>query len=88
MRINALAPGSIATQGLREEEYAKMQVDDYESQQVKDIPAHRLGSPDEVAAMTLFLSSPAAAYINGSVLVGDGAQSLGPWTDGWDPEVP
>jgi hypothetical protein len=38
--------------------------------------------------MTLFLSSPAAAYINGSVLVGDGAQSLGPWTDGWDPELP
>jgi NAD(P)-dependent dehydrogenase (short-subunit alcohol dehydrogenase family) len=86
VRINALAPGSIATQGLREEEYAKMQVSDYESQQVRDIPAHRLGSPEEVAAMTVFLCSPAAAYINGSVLVGDGAQSLGPWTDGWDPE--
>jgi NAD(P)-dependent dehydrogenase (short-subunit alcohol dehydrogenase family) len=87
VRINALAPGSIETQGLREEEYAKMQVADYEAQQIRDIPAHRLGTPDEVAAMTLFLCSPAAAYINGSVLVGDGAQSLGPWTDGWDPEV-
>jgi NAD(P)-dependent dehydrogenase (short-subunit alcohol dehydrogenase family) len=88
VRINALAPGSIATQGLREEEYAKMEVSDYESQQIRDIPAHRLGTPDEVAAMTVFLCSPAAAYINGAVLVGDGAQSLGPWTDGWDPELP
>jgi NAD(P)-dependent dehydrogenase (short-subunit alcohol dehydrogenase family) len=88
VRVNALAPGSIATRGLREEEYAKMQVADYEAQQVRDIPAHRLGTAEEVAAMTLFLCSPAAAYINGAVLVGDGAQSLGPWTDGWDPEVP
>jgi NAD(P)-dependent dehydrogenase (short-subunit alcohol dehydrogenase family) len=88
VRVNALAPGSIATQGLREEEYAKMQVSDYESQQIRDIPCHRLGTPEEVAAMTVFLCSPAAAYINGAVLVGDGAQSLGAWTDGWDPEIP
>lgn len=87
VRVNALAPGSIATQGLREEEYAKMQLPDYEAQQIRDIPAHRLGTPEEVAAMTVFLCSPAAAYVNGSVLVGDGAQSLGPWTDGWDPEL-
>jgi NAD(P)-dependent dehydrogenase (short-subunit alcohol dehydrogenase family) len=88
VRVNALAPGSIATRGLREKEYAKMQVADYEQQQIRDIPAHRLGTPEEVAAMTIFLCSPAAAYVNGAVLVGDGAQFLGPWTDGWDPEVP
>jgi NAD(P)-dependent dehydrogenase (short-subunit alcohol dehydrogenase family) len=88
VRINALAPGSIATQGLREEEYAKSEVGDYETIQTNDIPAHRLGTPDEVAAMTVFLTSPAAAYINGSVLVGDGAQYLGPWSDMFDPETP
>ena len=85
--INALAPGSIATQGLREEEYAHSELDDYEAQQVKDIPAHRLGTPEEVAAMCLFLCSPAARYINGSVLVADGGQYLGPWTDMFDPEA-
>lgn len=85
--VNALAPGSIATQGLREEEYAHAEQDDYESQQISDIPAHRLGTPEEVAAMCLFLCSPAARYMNGSVLVADGGQYLGPWTDMFDPEV-
>lgn len=86
VRINALAPGSVATQGLREEEYAKAAMSDYESIQVKDIPAHRLGLPEEVAATTAFLCSPAAAYINGAAIIADGAQYLGPWTDMWDVE--
>ena len=85
--VNALAPGSIATRGLREEEYARAEIDDYEAVNVRDIPAHRLGTADEVAAMTLYLCSPAGRYVNGSALVMDGAQSLGPWTDMFDPEV-
>lgn len=85
--INALAPGSIATEGLREEEYAKAEMADYESQQIKDIPAHRLGTPEEVAAMSIFLCSPAARYINGASLIADGGQYLGPWTDMFDPEA-
>ncbi len=85
--INALAPGSIATEGLREEEYAKAEMADYETQQIQDIPAHRLGTPEEVAAMSIFLCSPAAKYINGASLIADGGQYLGPWTDMFDPEV-
>jgi NAD(P)-dependent dehydrogenase (short-subunit alcohol dehydrogenase family) len=88
VRVNALAPGSVGTAGLREEEYAKADVADYEAVQVRDIPSHRLGTPDEVAAMTLFLASPAAGYINGAVLIADGGQYLGNWTDMWDPEQP
>ena len=87
VNINALAPGSIATQGLREEEYAKAEMADYETQQIQDIPAHRLGTAEEVAAITIFLCSPAANYINGASLIADGGQYLGPWTDMFDPEV-
>ena len=47
VNINALAPGSIATEGLREEEYAKAEVSDFEELQKQDIPAHRLGTPEE-----------------------------------------
>jgi NAD(P)-dependent dehydrogenase (short-subunit alcohol dehydrogenase family) len=86
VNINALAPGSIATQGLREEEYAKSEIGQYEALQMRDIPAHRLGTADEVAAMTLFLCSPAARYINGAALIADGGQYLGQWTDLFDPE--
>ncbi len=86
--INALAPGSIATEGLREREYAKLETPDYEPLQLQDIPAHRLGDPEEVAEICAFLCSPAARYINGALIVADGGQTLGNWTDAFDMEVP
>jgi NAD(P)-dependent dehydrogenase (short-subunit alcohol dehydrogenase family) len=82
--VNALAPGSIATEGLREKEYAQLGTPDYEKHQVADIPAHRLGERDEMAEIAAFLCSPAARYINGAAIVADGGQVLGNWTDVWD----
>jgi NAD(P)-dependent dehydrogenase (short-subunit alcohol dehydrogenase family) len=88
--INALAPGSIDTAALREHEYAGMQDPDYEAKQLADIPAHRLGSPAEVAEISAFLCSPAARYISGAVIVADGGQLLHNWSEGadWDMERP
>jgi NAD(P)-dependent dehydrogenase (short-subunit alcohol dehydrogenase family) len=85
--INALAPGSVSTAGLREEEYSRAEQTDYEKIQIKDIPTHRLADADEVAAIVLFLCSPAARYINGATIIADGAQYLENWTPMWDPEV-
>ena len=85
--INALAPGSIDTKALREKEYAQLMAD-YEAQQVRDIPAHRLGAPEEVAELCAVLCSPGARYVNGAVLVADGGQYLGAWSDPWDMERP
>lgn len=39
-------------------------------------PAGRPGTPDEVAACCAFLASAGAAYVNGAMLVVDGANSL------------
>jgi NAD(P)-dependent dehydrogenase (short-subunit alcohol dehydrogenase family) len=86
--INALAPGSVATRGLYEEEFARSELSDYEKFALQDIPAHRLADADEIAAVTLFLCSPAARYINGATIIADGALSLGNWTPMFDPEVP
>lgn len=86
--VNALAPGSISTEALREKEYAQLGTPDYEDEQVRDVPAHRLGERDEMAEICAFLCSPAARYINGSVITADGGQSLGNWTDVWDMETP
>jgi NAD(P)-dependent dehydrogenase (short-subunit alcohol dehydrogenase family) len=85
--INALAPGSIDTQGLHEEEYAKSDRSDIADAILTDIPAHRLGESSEVAAICAFLCSPAARYINGASLIADGAQYVGNWTPMLDPEV-
>ena len=84
--INALAPGSIESEGLREEEYAKADRADYADAQLVDIPAHRLGEAEEVAAMCAFLCSPAARYINGADLIADGGLYLDRWTPMLDPE--
>lgn len=84
--INALAPGSIESEGLREEEYAKADRADYADAQLVDIPAHRLGEAEEVAAMCAFLCSPAARYINGADLIADGGLYLDRWTPMLNPE--
>jgi len=85
--INALAPGSIDTQGLREEEYAKSDRADIAAASLADIPTRRLGETSEVAAICAFLCSPAARYINGASLIADGGLYMGNWTPMVDPEV-
>ena len=85
--INALAPGTVSTRGVREEEFSRAEQSDYEAIAVRDIPAHRLAEPEEMAAIVLFLCSPAARYINGASIVADGALSLDNWTSMFDPEI-
>jgi NAD(P)-dependent dehydrogenase (short-subunit alcohol dehydrogenase family) len=85
--INSLAPGTIATAGVREEEFAYSDVENYEAVAIKDIPAHRLGETSEVASICAFLCSPAARYINGASIIADGGYYMDNWTPMLDPEV-
>jgi NAD(P)-dependent dehydrogenase (short-subunit alcohol dehydrogenase family) len=43
----------------------------------KEIPMHRVGQPDEIKPLALFLASPASAYITGQEIVIDGGWGLG-----------
>ena len=43
----------------------------------KDIPMHRVGRPDDIKALALFLASPASEYITGQEIVIDGGWGLG-----------
>jgi 3-oxoacyl-[acyl-carrier protein] reductase len=63
---NAVLPGWIATESSSAREVRAG----------KASPAARPGTPDEVAACALFLCSDQAGYVNGAMLVVDGANTL------------
>jgi citronellol/citronellal dehydrogenase len=66
IRSVCVAPGTILTEGL--EGYGAEQIAAWK----KSIPAGRLGTPEEVAAVIAFLVSPAASYVTGTTVVVDG----------------
>lgn len=43
----------------------------------KDIPMHRVGQPDDIKGLAIFLASPASEYITGQEIVIDGGWGLG-----------
>lgn len=43
----------------------------------KDIPMHRVGQPDDIKPLALFLASPASEYVTGQEIVIDGGWGLG-----------
>jgi citronellol/citronellal dehydrogenase len=75
IRLNCIAPGIIQSSGL--ENYPPELVADV----ARTVPMKRLGTPDEVASLALFLSSPAAAYMTGDTIYMDGGARL--WGDIW-----
>lgn len=69
IRANAIAPGAIETP-MNAADFAG---DGHMAQWVAEqTPARRWAKPEEVAALTMFLASPAADYIHGSVIPIDG----------------
>jgi NAD(P)-dependent dehydrogenase (short-subunit alcohol dehydrogenase family) len=50
---------------------------DLQAALAKNIPMHRVGQPDDIKALALFLASPASEYITGQEIVIDGGWGLG-----------
>ncbi len=64
--VNAVLPGYTRTERLRELGIA-------EEKMTSQIPAGRLATPQEFAALTVFLASEQAGYVNGQAIACDGA---------------
>ncbi|MFC3125375.1 SDR family NAD(P)-dependent oxidoreductase [Pseudoroseomonas globiformis] len=77
IRVNAVAPGSIEFPGGSWEKRRLEGAPLYE-QIRQQIPAGRLGEPEEVADVVLFLASRRARWVTGQSIVVDGGQLIGP----------
>lgn len=75
IRINAVAPGSSIYSDTAAANYSANAPNVFLAQ-IPNIPAKRLGTPEEVSASVCFLLSPAAAFISGETIKVDGAHSL------------
>ena len=68
---NVVAPGFVDT------DMTRALPEKTQEQYKAAIPAKRFGTVDDIAAATLFLASPGAAYISGAVLPVDGGLGMG-----------
>ena len=73
IRINAVCPGVIRTPMAEE---LLRRNPDLEQELVRDIPAGRMGRPDEIAHAVLWLCSDDASFVDGHALLVDGAFSI------------
>jgi NAD(P)-dependent dehydrogenase (short-subunit alcohol dehydrogenase family) len=86
VRVNAVAPGPIPTEGVRKAftpPASAGAVPDVfavdralESYAKKNIPLRRWGAPTDIAGMVAFLASPAGSWITGAIMVVDGGEWL------------
>jgi glucose 1-dehydrogenase len=74
IRVNAIAPGVIATIDTINKQI--LEEGGKRKEKEKDIPFHRIGTPEEIAKVALFLASDDASYITGSLIYADGGLSL------------
>ncbi|MBT0568068.1 3-oxoacyl-ACP reductase FabG1 [Williamsia sp. CHRR-6] len=68
---NVVAPGYIDT------DMTAALPDDYRDQALKLIPAQRIGTPEDVAAVVSWLASDDSAYVSGAVIPVDGGLGMG-----------
>jgi len=69
--VNSVSPGPIHTEGTSSPEDVA-----FNQSRVNRILMQRIGRPDEIANIVLFLASPASSFITGSDIVADGGWSL------------
>jgi peroxisomal 2,4-dienoyl-CoA reductase len=84
IRVNAVAPGPIPTEGVKKAFSAPPGAaqDVFSAERAMDeyarraIPLARMGSPRDIANMVAFLASPAGDWITGAIMVVDGGEWL------------
>ena len=64
--------------GLVQTDFAKVLVENYGEQLARRMPTRRLGQPEDIANLALFLASDLASWITGDTFVIDGGAGVAP----------
>ena len=72
IRVNGLAPGYVPTK------LTAVTTDNEKRREgaLRAIPLRRAGTPEDMAGVVMFLSSPLAAYVQGQTIIADGGLTL------------
>ena len=76
VRCNAICPGTTDSPSLRERMAALGNYDEARKMFISRQPMGRLGTPEEIAALAIYLGSDESAFTTGAVFVADGGQTL------------
>ena len=76
IRVNAVAPGPVATEAFREVLNVETQLDDIAA----TIPLARMGTPDDIAAAVVYFASPASSWVTGQLLLVAGGRTQRTYT--------
>lgn len=74
VRINAIAPGNILFEGSVWQRKLNEDAAAVEQMLARDVALAKLGTPQDVANLALWLASPVASFCTGSIFVADGGQ--------------
>lgn len=80
IQVNAIAPGGIQTEGTskpsEDSNMTQEEMDKFLEEFAKKIPLGRMGVPEDIAKVAVFLASSYANYITGETIVVDGGMLL------------
>ncbi len=76
LRVNAICPGDVDTPMLAADaEETGVDLEEYLEEAAEAVPSGRIATPEDVAALAVFLATDAASHINGTAIPVDGAGS-------------
>jgi NAD(P)-dependent dehydrogenase (short-subunit alcohol dehydrogenase family) len=75
IRVNAISPGPIDTPGFSGLVQTAEQLEQFKASVVATVPLGRMGSPDEIAKVALFLALDDSSYVTGIELFVDGGMA-------------
>jgi 3-oxoacyl-[acyl-carrier protein] reductase len=80
--VTTVAPGSVETprqvrNRQREADIRGLNLDELLKARARDIPLQRLGRPEEIAAVVVFLASEQSSYVTGTCVTVDGGRTRG-----------